>query len=137
MAYRIVRICSEPETRDLRLSELRKLLLARDYKTGIVNRAIQKAKTIPRQEALKKVPPLKENAGRRPILVITYDPRLPPIPEILRKHWRTMTSDPQLKEIFPLPPLVAYKRPENIRNKLIRSKVPPLQARGKAEVTPA
>ena len=107
LAYRIVRICSEPETRDLRLSELRKLLLARDYKTGIVNRAIQKAKTIPRQEALKKVPPLKENAGRRPILVITYDPRLPPIPEILRKHWRTMTSDPQLKEIFPLPPLVA------------------------------
>ena len=35
-----------------------------------------------------------------------------------------MTQDPRLKEIFPLPPLVAYKRPKNIRDKLIRSKVP-------------
>ena len=29
------------------------------------------------------------------------------------------------KEVFPLPPMVAYKRPKNIREKLIRSKVPP------------
>ena len=65
---------------------------------------------------------------KRPILVITYDPRLPPIPAILRKHWRTMTSDPQLKEVFPLPPMVAYKRPENIKDKLIRSKVPAIQS---------
>ena len=61
----------------------------------------------------------------RPILVIPYDPRLPAIPAIVRRHWRTMTTDPYLKEVFPLPPLVAYKRPENIRDKLIRSKVPP------------
>ena len=63
----------------------------------------------------------------RPILVIPYDPRLPAIPAIVRKHWRTMTLDPYLKEVFPLPPLVAYKRPENIRDKLIRSKVPPIR----------
>ena len=35
-----------------------------------------------------------------------------------------MTQDPRLKEIFPDPPLVAYKRPQNIRDKLIRSKIP-------------
>ena len=39
-----------------------------------------------------------------------------------------MTSDPYLKEVFPLPPMVAYKRPENIRDKLIRSKVPTIRA---------
>ena len=39
-----------------------------------------------------------------------------------------MTLDPHLKEIFPLPPMVAYKRPENIRDKIIRSKVPPLKS---------
>ena len=33
-------------------------------------------------------------------------------------------GDPYLKEVFPLPPLVAYKRPSNIKDKLIRSKVP-------------
>ena len=35
-----------------------------------------------------------------------------------------MTKDPRLKEIFPVPPMVAYKRPKNIRDTLIRSKVP-------------
>ena len=34
LALRITRICSEPETRDLRHSELRELLLERDYKLG-------------------------------------------------------------------------------------------------------
>ena len=32
--------------------------------------------------------------------------------------------DPHLAEVFPLPPLTAYRRPENIKNKLIRSKIP-------------
>ena len=41
-------------------------------------------------------------------------------------HWRSMIQDPRLKEVFPKPPLVAYKRPKNIRDKIIRSKVPPL-----------
>ena len=56
---------------------------------------------------------------------MNFDPRLPSIPDIVKKHWRSMTQDPRLKEIFPEPPLVAYKRPPNIRDKLIRSKVPP------------
>lgn len=35
-----------------------------------------------------------------------------------------VNNDPHLKEVFPLPPLVAYKRPPNIKDKLIRAKVP-------------
>ena len=54
-----------------------------------------------------------------------FDPRLPSIPAIFRKHCRTMTLDTRPKEIFPDPPLVAYKSPKNIINTLIRSKVPP------------
>ena len=130
-----MRICSETDTRDLRLSELRDLLLARNYKPRLVDAAIEKAKKIPRMEALRKVPQ-KENKIRRPILVITFDPRLPQIPAILRKHWRTMTSDPYLKEVFPLPPMVAYKRPENIQEKLISSKIPPLLLRRPRRTTP-
>ena len=33
-------------------------------------------------------------------------------------------SEPRLKEIFPVPPLGASKRPPNIKDKLIWSKVP-------------
>ena len=35
-----------------------------------------------------------------------------------------MSQDPYLAVGFPLPPLVAYRRPPNIRDKLIRAKVP-------------
>ena len=35
-----------------------------------------------------------------------------------------MKQDPYLAEVFPLPPLVAYKRQPNIRDKIIRAKVP-------------
>ena len=37
-----------------------------------------------------------------------------------------VNRDPQLKETFKKPPLVAYKRPPNLKQKLIRSKLPPL-----------
>ena len=35
-----------------------------------------------------------------------------------------MTQDPYLKDVFPLHPLVAYKRQPNIKDKIIRAKVP-------------
>ena len=124
LAYRIIRICSESETRDLRLEELKSLLLARNYKAKLINAAIEKAKSIPRQKAIEKVE-TRTTTTRRPVFAVTYDPRLPSLPGILKKHWRTMVGgDPHLKEVFPLPPLVAYKRPANIRDKLIRSKIP-------------
>ena len=125
LAYRIVRICSEPDTRDQRLDELRQLLLDRNYKNNIINSAIKRAKLIPRKKAIEKVSIDIEEKVRRPVFSVLYDPRLPALPSIVKKHWRTMVaSDPHLKEAFPLPPLVAYKRPQNIRDKLVRSKIP-------------
>ena len=129
LAYRIVRICSEPESRDKRLSELKELLLSRNYKNSLVDTAIEKARKIPRCEAIKRIS-RNQNKPSRPVLALTFDPRLPCIPQILKKHWRTMVkADPHLAETFPLPPLTAYRRPANIRDKLIRSKIPQEQTR--------
>ena len=131
LAYRIVRICSEPESRDKRLSELKELLLSRNYKTSLIDAAIDKARKIPRNLAIQKVSRDQKKTSR-PVLAITFDPRLPCIPQILKRHWRTMAkADPHLAEIFPLPPLTAYRRPANLRNKLVRSKIPQEQTREK------
>ena len=124
LALRIVRICSLPEDRDRRLNELKCLLLAREYKTKLIDAAIQRAKMIPRSEALQRV--ITSEKNQRTVFAITFDPRLPSISGIVKKHWRTMVKDPHLAETFPSPPLVAYRRPPNIRDKLVRSKVPPL-----------
>ena len=123
LALRITRICSEIETRDQRLSELKELLLERDYKAGIIDSNINRAKQIPRSEALKRVE--KNVTNSRPVLVITHNPALPSVPKVVQKHWRVMTANPHMKSIFPKPPLVAYKRPPNIGDRLIRAKLPP------------
>ena len=112
------------ETRDIRLSELKELLLSRSYRPSLIDAAINKAKQIPRNMAIRKSP-VSQKQSDRPVLAITYDPRLPCIPQIMKKHWRTMVKvDPHLAEIFPLPPLVAYRRPSNLKDKLVRSKIP-------------
>ena len=60
----------------------------------------------------------------RPIFLATFDQRLPDISSILNKHWRSMTRmDPHLKEVFPKPPMIAYKRQRNIRDFTVRAKV--------------
>ena len=122
LCLRIIRICSEPEARDLRLSELKTLLLARDYRPGVINSAIERAKAIPREKALERV--VKKKTSDRPVFVVRYHPALPSVTKITQKHWRTMVQDPQMKENFPKPPLVAYTRPHTIRQKLIRAKLP-------------
>ena len=46
------------------------------------------------------------------------------------KHWRAMTGQDQyLAEVFPEPPLTAFKRQKNLRGILIRSKVPEPQSK--------
>ena len=122
LALRIVRICSSPEDREKRFKELKSLLLAREYKSGLINSAIERARQIPRKEALKKV--VRNKESQRPVFVISFDPRLPSISKIISRHWRTMKQDPYLAQVFPQPPLVAYKRPANIKDKLVRAKVP-------------
>ena len=39
----------------MRLEELKNMLLSRNYKTSIINAAIEKAVSIPRSEAIEKV----------------------------------------------------------------------------------
>ena len=55
-----------------------------------------------------------------------YVPRLPSIQQLQAKHWRAMIAqDKYLSEVFVEPPLTAYRRQNNLRDMLIKSKVPP------------
>ena len=95
----------------------------RGYSKMTINRAIDRAREIPRHIALRRV--LKRKADKGPIFSLTYDPRLPAIQSIQAKHWRSMVSqDPYLCEVFKQPPLTAFRRQRNIRDNLIRAKVP-------------
>jgi peptide-methionine (R)-S-oxide reductase len=55
LALRLVRICSDHQNLLQRLNELKKMLISIQYNENIINSAIQRALSITRQDALKKV----------------------------------------------------------------------------------
>ena len=125
LGLRIVRIFSTTQNRDLRMRELKIVLLQRGYPEELINRGIEKARKIPRKVALLKV--RKKVSQKRPVFAVKYDPRLPSIQKVQAKHWRAMiTQNKYLAEVFVEPPLTAYRRQNNLRDMLIKSKVPPL-----------
>lgn len=122
LALRITRICSEPEARENRFIELKEMLNNREYTPKLVDAAIAKARAVTREVALREVS--RQPSTNRPVYVVRYDPRLPDIPNIVTKHWRSMVSqDNYLQEVFEEPPLIAYKRNTNIKDMLIRAKI--------------
>ena len=45
--------------------------------------------------------------------------------DLIISYWRAMVNmDPYMLEVYPEPPLTAYKRQKNIKDYIIRSKVP-------------
>ena len=109
----------------MRLNELKDLLITRSYPENLVNTALDKARLISRSTALRRVIRKKQRAKQRPVFAIKYDPRLPSITNIQAKHWRSMTKQNQyLAQVFPEPPLTAFKKQKNIRDMIIRAKVP-------------
>ena len=97
-------------------------LLDRGYPEQLLDNAIRKAKRVPRRSALKKVK--IPNLTKIPVFVVTYDPRVPLVSNLQAKHWRSMVNrNKYLAEVFPSPPLTAYRRQPNIRSHLIRAAV--------------
>ena len=105
----------------MRYEEIKTMLLERNYPEGMIDHAIDKARAIPRAQAL--LPVTRNNTMKRPVCVVSWDPRLPSLLAIKRKHWRSMViCDPYLAKVFPEPPMTAYKIQ-------IKSKCPPKKSK--------
>ena len=123
LSLRIVRICTKYEDRKKRLNQLKELLKERGYPDHVIDPAIERALKIPRAQALRKVKKVENT--KRPVFAVKYDPRLPAISPITNKHWRSMiVQDAYLKDVFKEPPLTAFKRQRNIKDNIIRAKIP-------------
>ena len=56
-------------------------------------------------------------------LVLTYHPALNRLHEILQRAHRHVLKSTRLHSAVPSPPRVAFRNPERIKNKLVRSKL--------------
>ena len=45
--------------------------------------------------------------------------------KVIREHWHFLQEDTTVGHLFPNPPLMAYRMNTNLRNKLVRAKLPP------------
>ena len=131
LCLRLVRICTEQGSLERRTSELKTMLLERNYKARLIDNAIAKAMATPRDKALEKV---HHEAQSRITFVVTYSPCLPPLRNIVQKHYTTLTRDYEMKQIFDKPPMIAFRQPKNLKKTLCRAKLPPLPTRASQRI---
>ena len=139
MAFRLLRICSRENIFEQRLEDLKvNFLLPRQYSPKIVDAEFRKIKNLPgvdfterRKISLEKKLP-KDKETKRIIAPFTYDPFLPKISSVLKKHYRSLLfKKPELKPVFEEAPMAALRQPSNLKKIICRSKMYPVSRAGK------
>ena len=132
MAFRLLRICSTEESFEIRLEELKSdFLMPRNYSKKVIESQFSRIRNLPgldyqerRKNSLvkkeKKKQTLEEKS--RVISPLDFNPLLPNISEIFKKHHKSMLfKKPELKEVFNSAPMASLRQPPNIRSLLCRS----------------
>jgi hypothetical protein len=119
---RLRRICSSEADFASQARNMLSFFRNRGYPDEVCRRALERATNTPRSQALRPTSPSSQSEDR-PILVLTYHPHNLPVKHILFQHFHLLQEDPTLDGVFPLPPLVAYKRDTNLRDMLVSSRV--------------
>ena len=119
LGIRLKRIGSETSDYEKRKKELHGHLRKRGYKSKSIVKQFDKVDELTREDLLKYNQP-KQN--ERVPLVMTYSDALPNIHAILHKHMNILHRSEDLTEIFPAPPIVAFRRDKNLKEILIHKK---------------
>ena len=117
---RLRRICSRDSDFKHRAQDLKEHLLSRGYKESMIDLQIQIAAIVPRQVALQCH--ARSTLGRTP-LVITYHPSLNNLPAVLTKHFPILHTSKKLNNALPNPPMVAFRRPRNLKDLLVHARI--------------
>ena len=121
LALRLCRICSTDAKFKYRINKLKTYLIARGYNNNSLEEQFLRAHNIFRINALQTKP--KDSNDVVPF-VVTYNPALPRISNILRKHFNILHSSNRCKDVFKQPPFVAYRRSPNLRDILVKAQLP-------------
>ena len=144
LAIRLRRICCSDNLFEMRADQLKKKLLERGYSRESVEAGINRARMIPRVEALKKVERKGKEGeldGRQHRLIVEFDRRSSPaLGKILKNNYEgACQRDARFRALFPKVPKPTFKKGKNIKQMLVKAKLPkvkPLNTRsGVREVT--
>nr|XP_022316718.1 uncharacterized protein LOC111120285 [Crassostrea virginica] len=120
LATRIRRICSSSALYQKESDLLKSHLCKRGYKANTVQTAIDEMAEHDRQDLLRYKQ--KDNISRVP-LVTTYHPVLKNLNSILKQNLPILHSNKRMVEVFKEPPLAAYRRPRNLKDMVVRTRL--------------
>ena len=120
VATRLKRNCSDETFFAERTAEYKGYLLNQGYPSKLVNDQFSKASAFSRNDLLQT---RAKEAKKLFPFVTTFNPNLPDVRNIIRKHLSILHSNPKLKELFPRGSVIpAFRRSKNLKELLAPSR---------------
>ncbi|XP_059150561.1 uncharacterized protein LOC131937289 [Physella acuta] len=118
---RLRRICQDNDDFRIKAHELLQFFRLRSYPEHILQSALHRITTVDHQASLQQFPKQKSDRTK---LILPYHPHSVLAKNII-KNYSILKSDPHLGHLFQQNPLVVYRRERNLRDLLVRSRLPP------------
>ena len=131
---RLRRICTNITDYNRNATSFRQFFIERGYKSMKLVTTAQEVAAMDRATLLQPKPRASSPSTNTPALVITWHPKLRSLAGLVKSsHQKYTNQHTKLKETFPEPPIVAYKRNKTFKNILVHarfgkktSQIPPL-----------
>ena len=120
---RLRRLCSSDEDFENKSQQMASFFISQGYEEQCVSKGLCRAQRKGRAASLEDQTGRRVARNERPVLSIVYHPHNLAVTNIIRKNFHIIQSDPELTEVFPEPPLVAFKRDTSLRDHLVHSKL--------------
>jgi len=118
---RLRRICTKLIDYDRNCQDFIQHFMRRGYAEKSLRNAAAEVRLMEREDLLTYKP--KSSQQKRTILSVKWHPKFRHFPSILRQAYNTITAtSSKMKEIFPHPPMVAFRRNRTTRNVLVHSR---------------
>ena len=124
LALRIKRICSNNEDFKRHCETLIVHLRKRGFKLGLIKEAIRKAAQIDRNELLSPKDK-QQQADQKMIFTTTYNPMIPHLRQKIHDLHPILHSSQKCQDLYPQPPVIAYRRNRNLNDLLVSRRLPP------------
>ena len=124
-ALRFRRKCSEDRLFQERVGELAGWLKERGYEESLINEQIDRVHRLDRTTLLSNSENRTNDQGRgeRVPLVATHYPALNSLGKVARRLHSILTNSEEHREVFPEPPLIAFRRCKNLKDTLVRARL--------------
>ena len=123
-ALRLRRICENDDCYDKRAREMKSWFVNKGYKANILDSDIARAKRIPRSQALTSKRRDDNRRVRCRPLVLDFHPSLSRVSNIIKDLFPMLANCANTREIFSSVPFVSFRRPKNLKDVLVRAKLP-------------